>query len=97
MSLASIKPSGGLLKRRIRPNDMSLSLGPLQYKFSHIGSSQKRKQVGGDDDDKSSGLLEDSQPQSRKSNIQMNKLASLLETDNSFRIDLLIKISHLIS
>ena len=69
------------------PSDMSLSLGPLQWKFSHIGSSQKRKQVGGDDDDRSSGLLEDSQLQSRKSNIQMNKLAALPANDDTVSMD----------
>ena len=69
------------------PSDMSLSLGPMQWKFSHIGSSQKRKQVGGDDDDRSSGLLEDSQLQSRKSNIQMNKLAALPANDDTVSMD----------
>ena len=69
------------------PSDMSLSLGPLQWKFSHIGSSQKRKQVGGDDDDRSSGLLEDSQLQSRKSNIQMNKLAAQPANDDTVSMD----------
>jgi hypothetical protein len=69
------------------PSDMSLSLGPLQWRFSHIGSSQKRKEVGGDDDDRSSGLLEDSQLQSRKSNIQMNKLAAQPANDDTVSMD----------
>jgi hypothetical protein len=78
LSLVRIKPSRGLLKEKIRPNDLSLSREPLQWKFSRIGNGQKRKHVRGDDDDKSSGLLEDSQLQSRKSTSQMNKLAAPL-------------------